>query len=384
MLKKIKIVHIITRLDKGGSAENVLVTCKNLDKEKYDIVLIYGKSQTCKLNLQFTQYRIDELVREISPIKDIIAFWKIYKIIKKEKPDIIHTHSSKAGFLGRWSAWLSGSVKKIVHTPHGHVFYGYFSKIKSLFFLFLERITAKITDKLVALTEGEKNESVKFGIGKPQKWIIIHSGVENINKHYEFKNERLLKELNISKNSIIIGTVARLEPVKGIKYFIDAIPFILNSENLQPIVFLIVGDGTERKILELKTKKLNIEDKVVFTGMRDDVVDLISLMDIYVQPSVNEGMGKTIVMACMLAKPVVATKIQGIPSIIIDNKTGLLVPAKDSLKLAQAILKLIKDKNLRYQLGQNAKMFVSETVEGFPKFSVERMIYLLEKLYNEL
>ncbi len=393
MPEKIKVIHIITRLDKGGSAEYVLDICENLDRNRYDVVLVYGKSQVSDLNLQFPSYRVDELLREISPIEDIIALWKIYKIIKKEKPDIVHTHTSKAGILGRWATFLLRTTYpelrtiKTIHTPHGHVFYGYFGKIKTTIFLLIEKLTAKITDKLLALTEGEKNESIKFGVGKLNQWEIVPCGVDydHIKSKIGIKNEKLLKELNIQKGTIVIGTVARLEPIKGVRYFIEAIKLIYSSFVLNyPLLFLIVGDGSERKKLEQEVKKSGLQKKIIFTGMRDDVEELISLMDIYVQPSLNEGMGKTIVIAQLLGKPVVSTKVQGIPSVVLDNYTGLLVNPKDSFSLAEAIIKLIKDEKLRLTMGHNAQLWVNKLVDNYPQFSVQRMIYLLDKFYTQL
>jgi len=397
-----KILHIITRLDKGGSAETVVYICEYFNKkEGYEIVLVYGGE--IKVNLSCKNYYIKELKRKISLVNDIIAFLKIYKIIKKEKPDIIHTLSSKAGIIGRWAAWLARinklqvTSKKIIHTPHGHIFYGYYGKLKTFLFLFLERITAKITDKLIALTEGEKNESLSFGVGKEQQWVIIPSGIDyNLelkvsNKLRDLsrnlRDSELKEKLGISKNSIVIGTVARLEPIKGIRYLVDAAKIILSlpsSYLLPSSYFLIVGDGSERKFLEEKVEKLGLKDKFIFTGMRDDVAELMSIMDIYVQPSINEGMGKTIVLAELLGKPVVATNVQGIPSVIINNETGILVPPKDPQKLAEVIVKLINDENLRTKMGENAKKWVYKIVDGYPQFSIERMLFLLENLYKML
>ena len=396
-MQKIKILHIITRLDKGGSTEHVLECCEYFEKkDDFEIILIYGGET--KLNLDFKNYYVKFLQREISPIKDIVAFLKILKIIKKEKPDIIHTHSSKAGFIGRWAAWLARitsyklQATKIIHTPHGHVFYGYYGKLKTLLFLLLERLTAKITDKLVALTEGEKNESLSFGVGKEQQWIIIPSGIDynlELKVFCKLRDSELKEKLGIPKNSIVIGTVARLEPIKGIRYLVDAAKIILSlpSYLLPPIYFLIVGDGSERKFLEERVEKLGLKDKFIFTGMREDVADLMSIMDIYVQPSINEGMGKTIVLAELLGKPVVATNVQGIPSVVVNSETGetgILVPHKDPQKLAEAIVKLINDENLRTKMGENAKKWVYKIVDGYPQFSLERMLFLLENLYKML
>jgi glycosyltransferase involved in cell wall biosynthesis len=384
-MQKIKILYIITRLDKGGSAEHVLECCEYFEKkDDFEVILVYGGET--KLNLDFKNYYVKFLQREISPIKDIVAFFKILEIIIKEKPDIIHTQSSKAGIIGRWAAWLARTTSyklqatKIIHTPHGHIFYGYYGKLRTLLFLLLERLTAKITDKLVALTEGEKNESLSFGVGKEQQWVIIPSGIDykfELRVSRKLRDSELKEKLGISKNSIVIGTVARLEPIKGIRYLVDAAKIILSlpsSYLLPSIYFLIVGDGSERKFLEEKVKKLGIKDKFIF----------MSIMDIYVQPSVNEGMGKTIVLAELLGKPVVATNVQGIPSVVIDNETGILVPPRDSQKLAEAIVKLINDENLRTKMGENAKKWVYKIVDGYPQFSQQRMLFLLENLYKML
>jgi glycosyltransferase involved in cell wall biosynthesis len=394
-----KILHIITRLDRGGSAENVVLSCAKLNKPDFEPMIVFGKSEVDvnNLNLPCKMFYVPQLVRNISPIKDFIAFIKIFKIINLEKPDIVHTHSSKAGILGRWAAYVSLKLKvkskkvnvsklKIVHTPHGHIFYGYYGKVITKLFVLIEKITARITDKLIALTEGEKNESLTYGVGKKSQWVIIHSGVDYRVQLSDYKIKKLKEELNISQNEIIIGTVARLEPVKGIKYFVEAIEIIdnLKLDVINCCKFLIVGDGKERKFLEEKCNKSNIKNKIIFTGMRDDVYELISIMDIYVQPSLNEGMGKTLVIASMLGKPIVATKVQGIPDVVKDGESGILVPPASSSILADAILKLVTDENFRKNFGEKARLFVNEKVDGWERFSIERMVFLLKNMYEKL
>lgn len=415
-----KIVHIITRLDKGGSAENVIYSCEFFTLRKppikniYEVVLVYGGNTPLKELTSDTiikSYYIKELQRNISLINDLVAFIKIFNIIKKEYPDIVHTHSSKAGILGRWATFFlnlrlkirNAKLIKVVHTPHGHIFYGYYNKLVTYLFIILERITAKITDKFIALTEGEKKETLKFKVGKPQQWVVIHSGV-NL-PSCEVSVSQLKHKFFIPEDSIIIGTVARLEPVKGVRYLIDAITFLEEFflfSSFQSMVFLIVGDGSQRRDLEKKLilnnwryfekKSCKIFEKVIdnkrlnviFTGIREDVCELISIVDIYVQPSVNEGMGKTIILAQLLGKPVVATRVQGIPSIVLDKHTGILVEPKNPKMLAEAMINLLKDKSLREEISKNAKVFSRKDIDGYPQFSIERMIYLLEKLYIDL
>jgi glycosyltransferase involved in cell wall biosynthesis len=375
MSKKCRILQIITRLDEGGSARVVREIAQRLDKNKYDVSLMCGKE-----SLPFSNaVTVPELIRNINPYKDIIALWKIYRYIKKGNYDIVHTHSSKAGLLGRWAAWIA-RVSAIIHTPHGHVFYGYFGILKSRLIILLEKITAGITTQLIALSEGEKRESLEFGIGKDKKWNVIHSAVRNPDSRT--RKLELKRRLNIHEDEIVVGTAARFEPVKGIKFFIEAIPEIV-SQYKGAIKFMVVGDGSEKESLMSTVAGYNLNDSVIFTGWKENVPDMISVMDIFVQPSLNEGLGITIIQAQELGKAVVGTSVQGIPDLVRDGVTGILVPPGDSEALAYAILKIVKDKLLRENMGEAGKRLVGEVVDGYSLFSVELMIKKLNDLYSQ-
>lgn len=386
MDKRIKILRVITRIDVGGISQDIINLSEKLDPETYEQAIVYGPSQL-KLKFNFPKYEINELKRSISPLNDIKSLLKIKKIINEYKPDIVHSHSSKAGFVARWAVWLSKQNNiKVIHTPHGHVFYGYeFSWLKTKIFLFLEKITAKITDKLIALTEGEKNESLHLGIGKPNQWEIIHSGVDVKNDSFDKQNAR--QSLNIESNALVIGTVARLEPVKGIEYFIRAIPAILNevqNDIPHPVIFLIVGDGNQKSMLEKLAETYNISKHVIFAGMRKNVLEIMSSMDIYIQPSLNEGMGKTLIQAFSLGLPIIATKVQGIPDIVHDNKNGILIKPKDTKSLSEAVVKLAFNESLRKTYGNSGANFVKEKIDNNLRFSSDRMINLTSNLYKGL
>ncbi|MEE9118703.1 MAG: glycosyltransferase, partial [Calditrichia bacterium] len=221
-MSKIKVLHIITRLDKGGSAENTLLTVSLLNKEEFSTALISGPTidpdkeiANFIVQKKLDYFLIPELEREINPWKDIKAFWVIFNFIKKEKIDIVHTHTSKAGILGRWAAKLA-RVKIIIHTPHGHTFYGYFGRFKTKLFIYLERLTGLITDKIITLTQIGKEEHIKYRIAKPDKFVPIYSGIdveEFVNFRVDIIKEK--EKLNIPLNVPVIGTVTRLDPVKG-------------------------------------------------------------------------------------------------------------------------------------------------------------------------
>ena len=379
--KKIRVLHIITRLDKGGSAENTLFTVAHLGSEK--AFLLSGETYDPQGTIRgFIKERginwviIPELIREIDVFKDIQAFWKLYRYIKRNKFDIVHTHSSKAGMLGRWAAKLAG-VKIIVHTPHGHIFYGYFNWFKTKIFIYLEKITSLITDRIITLTQRGKEEHIKYRIAKPNKFIPIYSGIE-IEKFTNFQLN-IIKEkerLNISLEAPVIGTVSRLESVKGNRYFIASLPDIVKTFPCLKVIF--VGDGSERKKLEEDVKNLGLSENVIFIEECKDIRRIVSTFDILVLSSLNEGMGRCLLEAQILGVPVVATEVGGIPDIVRDGITGILVPPRNPEAMSEAIVKLLKDKFLRKNMSKEGKRWVDK------KFIAEAMVEKISDLYQGL
>ncbi|MFH1367775.1 MAG: glycosyltransferase family 4 protein [Elusimicrobiota bacterium] len=390
-MNKSKIVHIITRLDTGGSAENTIITCSLSDKSRFETTLVYGPPLIKTLSCESVV--LPSLVREISPVKDIITLIALFRLLRKIKPDVVHTHSSKGGVIGRWAAWLynqttrvqgpGSRMTKIVHTPHGHVFYGYeFGLVKTLVFRLVEIFSAFITTKLIALTQGEMKESLSAGVGKPGQWTVIHSGVD-IDPAALKPGASVRKQLGLPENALVAGTIARLEHVKGVKFLIEAAG-LLSKRGMRDVYWLVVGGGKLMDVLASRANALGLKDRIVFAGMRDDVTEMFSSMDIYVQPSLNEGMGKTIVQACALGLPVIASRVQGIPDIIKDEETGMLVPPANPEALAEKIQELINDPAKRKKLGESGRIFVNRISDGFPFFSSKRMVHLMEKLYENL
>ncbi|MCK4759767.1 MAG: glycosyltransferase, partial [Candidatus Aminicenantes bacterium] len=230
MPNKAKVLHIITRLDKGGSAENTFLTVKGLDKEKYDVTLMSGpvEDSSQERRTQVEEYGIryihlPVLVRNIHMVYDLIALFKIYRFLAKEKFDVVHTHTSKAGLLGRFAAKLAGTPL-VVHTPHGHIFYGYFGRLKTKMFIRLEKLASRMTNKIVALTDRERSDYITHKIAREEKCIVIHSGIE-LDRYRELTLEeknKLKKEIGIPEDALVVGTVGRLIPVKGPEFMIKA------------------------------------------------------------------------------------------------------------------------------------------------------------------
>ncbi len=379
-----KIVQIITRLNFGGSSENLIDLCRKLKDDGFDVILVYGGDEIKQFDFKY--YYLKELKREIGLLDDIKVFLKIIKILFREKPYVINTHTSKAGVIGRWAGFfyklLSNKNTKIIHVPHGHIFYGYFSKPKTYFFIILEFLTSFITDFLVALTENEKMETLKYGIGKEKKWHIIPSGVDYFQK---LSGKDIREEFKIPKEKIVVGSVARLEPIKGIDYLIRSVKYlneILKIKNIKDFpIFLIVGDGSQKDYLKKIADEDKVKEHIIFAGYREDVYDLINVMDIYVQPSLNEGMGRTVVMAEILSKPIIASSVCGLKDLITDAYNGYLVEPKNSLELAMKIYELFKNEDLRKNMGQKSFELVNREENGFKYYSFEREYLLYKKLY---
>jgi glycosyltransferase involved in cell wall biosynthesis len=391
-MEKIKLLHIITRLDKGGSAQTVFLILRALKKQNFQSALISGLSLESEMRPEEIKavekdirrlesdgvelVHCSSLVRRINIAKDLRALLSLRRIIKKTKPLIVHTHTSKAGFLGRLAARLSG-IPVIVHTPHGHIFYGYFGRFKTKVFIILERLASRLTDKIVALTEREKEDYLLFKIAKEDKFFVIHSGVE-LKELQELSSEEkqdFKKELGVPENSFIVGTVGRLVPVKGPEFLVEAAKHII--PNFPRTYFLFTGDGYLRASLEEQALKLGIQKNIIFLGWREDVVKIISLFDIFALPSLNEGMGRVLVEAMALEKPIVASHVGGIPDLITHGKNGFLVPPKNPGQLAKYIRLLIEDKGKRKRIGQQGK----KTAQNFSK---EVMVEKVTELYRKL
>ena len=388
-LERIKVIHVVTRFDKGGSAENTFLTVMGLDKQKYDVLLVKGMSVESAMGEEERKAvghslsraeragvrisTVPDLVRDIRPVKDWRAFWALLNIFRRERPHIVHTHTSKAGFLGRWAARLS-KVPLIVHTPHGHVFWGYFNRPTSLFYALLERWTARITDRIVVLTEQEKKDHLSFCIAPEDKFEVVHSGVGLDNFRSVCRDPIQTKEdLGIPSRAAVIGTVGRLTPIKGHRFLIDAARGVLAEH--PDTVFILIGDGESAEALRSLATRLGVSGNIRFLGWRPDVAEIISVVDIFVFPSLNEGMGRAVVEAMALGKPVVASRVGGIIDIVRDGENGLLVPPADSDELAAAIKSLLSDPAERERLGLEGKRQAL-------LYDAERMVQRIEVLYS--
>jgi glycosyltransferase involved in cell wall biosynthesis len=370
----IHVLHVITRLDVGGSTENTVLSATRMPHPEFRCSLISGQTTEPPPGLAESLSRADvpwiqmqDLRRPVSPIGDGRALWQLRQAIRRMPVDIIHTHSSKAGFLGRLAARAAG-VPHIVHTPHGHVFEGYFSAVETHAFTALERLAARWTDRIITLSDEEARDHLGRGIGRPEQFVTIPSGVD-------LEAVTAAPPVHLVSGGPVVGAVARLVPIKGLHYLIDAAPEILRR--CPDARVLLVGDGEMRPALEAQARALGLADRVTFAGFREDIPSVLAATDVVVLPSVNEGMGRVLVMAMALGKPIVATRVGGVAELLGGGEAGLLVPARDPAALAEAVSTLLRDPARALALGEAGRRRV-------PRYSAQAMLEALARLYREV
>ncbi|MBI4640808.1 MAG: GT4 family glycosyltransferase PelF [Candidatus Tectomicrobia bacterium] len=381
--RKIKLLHIITNLDYGGAPLALFGLLDRLDHHRYEMALATGLAPDSQRDLidearkrGYQVIPIPSLVRQIDPVKDFLALCHLWRLIRSGGYDIIHTHKSKGGFLGRLAAKLAGAPV-IIHSPHGHVFEGYFGPAVSRLFLELERVAGRFSDKIVALTESERNEYKAWRIGDERRVTVIPNGIDIATYKRQGGNSQDKRaELGFSGREWIIATVGRLVPIKGHTYLIAALKRVI--EKVPEARLWLIGDGPLRKALEEEVEALGMARYVSFLGLRDDVPELLSAIDLFVLPSLNEGFGLVLIEAMVMEKPVVAFEVGGVPDIVIHGEVGLLVPARDVEALATAIISLEQDRALAKKMGQKGAMRVKAY------FGIEVMVEKFESLYEGL
>lgn len=385
------IIHVITRLDMGGSAQNTLQSCLGT-ADRYRVFLVHGLAEESAMTVaeqqaveaQATTARergvlfrpMAALVRRIAPWDDLKALCLLWWLFVRERPAIVHTHTSKAGILGRLAAWLA-RVPIIIHTPHGHVFYGHFGPRLSWFYLVLERLFAKITDTLVALTHGERDDYIRYRVGDPERLALIHSGVDlapfQAAGQAPAKTERRTG-LGLAGDNAIVGTVGWLLPIKGPLILLAAMGLVW--ERRPEVRLVYVGKGELEEEIRRRARSMGREGQVRLLGWRADVPEVMGLFDCFVLPSLNEGMGRVVVEAMAADCAVVASRTGGIPDLISDGENGLLAPPNDEQALAAAILRVLEEPGLAGRLRQRGR----EVCQGY---SLEAMIAKLHHLYAE-
>lgn len=380
-----RVLRIIGRLNVGGPAIHTVLLTQLLDPAQYKTLLVSGVEGPTEGSMRYLAEErgvepriVPEMGREISLRHDIVALFKLIALMRREKPDIIHTHTAKAGTLGRTAALvgLFGRRKRIYHTFHGHVFHGYFSPRKTRVFIRIEQILGRYTDRLIAVSERTKEDLVAYKIAPADKITVVPLGLDldpfTVCERYRGE---LRRELQLPEDAVLIGLVARLVPIKGIHDFLEAAACV--AAGYPQAVFLIVGDGEMRQELEEHARALGLQERVLFLGYRKDLPRIYADLDIVALSSLNEGLPVSLIEAMASECVVVSTSVGGVPNLIQDGETGFLVPPQNPGALAMALEEALAQPERWDEIGIRARQSALE------RFHVRRLVADIETLYRE-
>ncbi len=375
---RIKVLHLITRLAIGGAQDNTLLTVEYHNRDLYTVHLA-ANSGGAWLNraqeVADTFYPLPNLVRSVNPVKDLQTLLDIINLLRREQFDIVHTHSSKAGILGRIAARIVG-VPVVVHTIHGFAFHDFMSPLKRQFYITLERSLRTFADFYITVCELNRTQAIELNLIDQEKSQTVYSGISfaKLDRPANPKTTRL--ELNIPEDWQTIVMVGRLDQQKAPYFLIDAFSQVLHK--FPKTLLLLVGEGELQPQLEAKTQKLGIENQVKFLGSRENIPEILKIADIFALSSLWEGLGRAMTEAMLVGKPVVVPNIYGIPEIVKYEENGLLFPAEDTNQLAKHLIDLLQNYQKREYLGHNAKQLTRKL------FDANIMVQKIEKIYEKL
>lgn len=405
-----KVLRIIARLNVGGPARHVVWLTEGLNEHGYRSTLVAGTVPDGEEDMSYLAadhglepIYIKEMSRELS-LLDVVSLWKIYRLVQNLNPDIVHTHTAKAGTIGRLAAfayrWLTpgtliGRPRRlvIVHTFHGHVFHSYYGRLKTNFFLTVERILARTaTDKIVVITEQQFEEiSSKFRVGDPNQFRVIRLGIDlSPFKAIRERNDTIRSSIGASENDLVVAFVGRLTEIKDLSLLLKAVAGYrkANDKALPNIRLIVCGDGHLRRSLETEALQLGIADGVSFVGNRRDTASIYGASDIVALSSLNEGTPLSLIEAMAAGRPVISTSVGGVVDLlgtkneslesfdVCERGIGVAAGAVDGF--INGLIYLAKDERLRKSLGEAGRSFVVQN------YSKERLISDVDRLYREL
>ena len=384
---RIKILRVIARLNMGGPALHVSYLTAGLRERGYDTTLVAGTLARGEDSMSFVAdardvevVRIDELGREISPLRDLVATLRLARLIRRERPDILHTHTAKAGTVGRVAALLAGrrAPPIVVHTFHGHVLRGYFGPLRSRLFRMLERWLAARTTALIAVSPQVRDDLVALGVAPPERFVVIRLGIELDERVAAEQDGRAesRRYLGIASDRFAVGWIGRMTAVKRTDDVLVA--FRRLRDDGVDAVLCMVGDGPDRPELERRAHELGVIRDTLFLGYQEDVAPFYAAFDALVLPSSNEGTPVSAIEALAAGRPVVATRVGGVPDVVQEGQDGFLVDPGATDDLADRLARLARDPALRERMGGAGRERV------LPRYAVARLIDDVDRLYRSL
>jgi glycosyltransferase involved in cell wall biosynthesis len=409
-----KIVRIIARLNVGGPAKHVAWLSAGLQGPECETLLVAGTVPPGEDDMGYFASElgvqpmfIPEMSREVS-LKDAITVWKLYRLFLRERPDIVHTHTAKAGTVGRvagmlyrWSTTsaLLGRARacKFVHTYHGHIFHSYYGPFKTRLFVAIEKVLARLgTDRIIVISEQQRREiNEQFKVGRARQFTLIPLGLDTqVFARWSERRQKFRNELKAGDGEILVGIVGRLTEIKNHDLFLRAAA--LYKQNAVPsgkrkVRFVVIGDGHLRSRLEAQARELGLADDLVFAGSRKDAEFFYPALDVVALTSRNEGTPLTLIEAMLNARPVIATAVGGVVDLLGATVTsaaenmpyeicqrGIRVGPGDAAAFAKGLERLIEDQELRRELAEQGRAFANLN------YGKERLLADIRQLYSEL
>ncbi|MFN2492455.1 MAG: glycosyltransferase [Pyrinomonadaceae bacterium] len=408
-----KIVRVIARLNVGGPSKHVVWLTKGLQSPDCESILVAGTVPPSEEDMSYfatelgvTPFFLPEMSREVSP-KDLLTIWKLYKLFLRERPDIVHTHTAKAGTVGRVAGWLYrwatlGAIIgrpracKFVHTYHGHIFHNYYGRVKTGLFLFVEKVLAwAVTDRIVVVSEQQRREiNEEFGVGRADRFSIIPLGLDiDVFAGGNAGRRPFRDQLGVGPSEILIGIVGRLTEIKNHELFLRAAADFKTRFARgpgSPVRFVVIGDGSLRSQLQQQALKLGLNEDVIFAGSRRDIALFYRALDIVALTSRNEGTPLTLIEAMANSRPVVSTAVGGVVDLLgealgqisgaefVVCERGVSVRPNDHVAFSSALARLVTDEKLREETGNRGFEFVKAN------YSKDRLLRDISRLYSDL
>jgi glycosyltransferase involved in cell wall biosynthesis len=379
----IRVLHVITRMSVGGAQENTLLTVEGLARQpEYEVTLLSGIDEGPEGDLLARARQsarllvVPELCRSVNPASDLVALWKLYRLIRAGRYHIVHTHMSKAGVLGRLAARLA-RTPLVVHTLHSLVFHEYQPWLVNRSWWAAKKLCAPMTDHFISVSSRISSKAIAAGIAPAEKFTTIYSGME-LDWFLQARVDPLAvrREFGIPADALVVGKIARLFPLKGHDQLLDAAPAIVRRH--PGVRFLLIGDGVLYEHLQKRVRTLGMEDHFIFAGLidRERIPAMLSAMDVLVHTSLREGLARVLPQALAMGKPCVSYEIDGAPEVVIPDETGYLVRPGDNAGLAEAVSRLLADPDLRVRMGEAGRRRVD------PAFRAETMVQEIATVYE--
>jgi glycosyltransferase involved in cell wall biosynthesis len=385
--RPVKVLRVIARLNVGGPALHVAYLTAGLAPRGYDTTLVAGTIARGEESMAFVAdahnvhvETLGDLHREISPVRDLRAIVQLAQLIRRERPTILHTHTAKAGAVGRIAALLARGARPpiVIHTFHGHVLRGYFGRVKTFGFRTLERWLARTSTALIAVSPEVRDDLVGLGVAPASKFAVVRLGIDLPRRveNDDAQRREARRQMGLRDEAFVVGWVGRMTAVKRTKLVVRALQDLV-ARNVDAFVVL-VGDGPDRDQLERYAHELGVIKRCLFLGYQKDVARFYDAIDALVLPSINEGTPVSVIESLAARRPAVATRVGGVPDIVRDGIDGFLVDADDGDALATRLAELAADPELRARMGEAGHARVIE------RYAVARLVDDVDKLYRSL